>query len=354
MPTIEKPAEIQENATDGLVDFLSSDENKSSSNSASDVQPDASQPTPDGQQGEDSKGANQPSPAKDAEAKSGKPDAASKDEGENKQPSEEEIAQKIREELGLKAQEPETLATVKQRYAESSRQAKILAQKVQGYESALLSQGLKPVVTTGEKGKPVVALLADEKYVQQKLDDANISTRKLTASEAQEAVEDPEAFAQKMYSEGARRGIEAATKSPVPTITADEVQLPSELLQLYREEVVQAAKPNGDPVHPDFKTFEPYIDQVIKELPDGLTNLMTKDPDIYKTVVSLAYSRVAHKAAPIIAANRDAAEQAAKRTKLAKDDVSLSSAGTPVGTPASKEQAAMDEVEEILTATPQY
>ena len=67
---------------------------------------------------------------------------------------------------------------------------------------------------------------------------------------------------------------------------------------------------------------------------------MGRDLEAYKAILGLTFGQVAHRAAPIIAAQRDAAAQAATRKANAEDDVSLTgdNAVSPqTGAPAGDE-----------------
>jgi hypothetical protein len=337
--TDENTADAAPTGDEGIFSHMASADQSYTDASASpnDAQAGSDQSTSVGTSDEDSKqeGANQPPPAEGQQNAEGETSEASKDEGTQDAPSEEDTEKAILDGLGLKAKEPETLETLRTQLAASSRESIKNAQTIKGLEATLSSQGLKTMMTTGEDGKPKMVLVATPEYVTQKLTDADVGERTITSTEAAEAVEDPQAFAQKMFLEGTRHGIEAATKSPVPTADENSVVIPNELLQLYTEEVKAEVNAKGEPVHPDYDALEPYITQIVAQLPQAVANVMSRNVEAYKAVMSLAYGKVAHVAAPVLARRMDAQERAKERTEKAKTDVSVTNGGQGAGRKAA-------------------
>ena len=317
---------------EGLTNYMATnDVSRETSASPTGEQADETPSTPAGTSEEDSTGATQPPTDEAKEATGEDTSGESTEETDDTAASEEDTENDILDSLGLTAKEPETLASMKVQLAASSRESIKNAQTIKGVADALASQGLKHVMTTGADGKPVMKLVASEEYVTKAVTDADLGNRTITSAEAAEAVEDTQAFAQKMYLEGARRGVEAATKSPVPTVSRDDVVIPGELLQLYTEEVKAEVSPKGNPLHPDYDKLEPLISRVVEGLPPAIASLMAKDADAYKAIMSMAYGKVAHVAAPLIAKQMDAKEQAQIRKEKAKTDVSLTSEASIAG-----------------------
>jgi len=169
------------------------------------------------------------------------------------------------------------------------------------------------------------------------------------------ATDDPLVFAQKLLQEGARAGIEAAVKSPVPNISASDVEIPADIKSLLKAEVASSKNANGDPRCPDFATLDKYIAAVMESdsrMPASLQQLINSDADVYKAVTELVYGQVAHKIAPLIAAQRDETAQLAKKKEKAQEDASMVSDGVRSG--KGKPAGPKDEGDEIASAKPMY
>jgi len=336
---------IQADSTEELMDILSADESPVASTTPEQAGS-KSQSTDGGTSAKDSTVANQP-PAQQA-----KDDSKTAAEPA---PDGDKLQRNIESALGLKAKEPETIESLKMQLAASSRDGIENARKVKGLEEVLSRQGLKPVITTDPAtGKPVIQLTADSKYVAAKFDELKLDARKLTRAEEQAAMDDPAAFAQKIWAEAVRKGIEIATKSPVPTVDDRDVVLPAEMLKLYSEQVKHEKTSDGKPVRPDYDSLAPYIDRVVDMLPDRMRELMGRDADSYKAVLDMVYGKVAHIAAPLIARANDAARKAAQRQEQAKEDVSLAVEGGQKATQRGSGSAIDDERNEIVNAQPLF
>lgn len=257
-----------------------------------------------------------------------KTDAGAK--GEDAVLTDDELKAKAREALGLKPKEPETVDTWKNRFTGLNKTHAETVQRIKSVETLLKDKGLKLV-----DAKDGLALAGDDDFAGAKAEDiASGIFDALSSKEQALHMEKPEEFARiiaqkaiaQVLPEAARR--EAAGR----TIEVSDVRKQALALELGSER-----DSTGKPTHPDFDVLQPFIEDLVANdgLPEKFAKWMNSDPENYRAGLSMLYSKVAHKIAPMLAeqadrrARAEAKKSAAKAAPVLADKGNISSVHTP-------------------------
>lgn len=246
------------------------------------------------------------------------PDAAQKPQEESALSPEDE--QTILERAGIATAEPETVETIKVRYAESTKEAKRLAAEMQSVESTLAKVGLQLAVD--RDGKTV--LKATDKYKAEMADKDILDVYAgLSDEEKALAVEDSKAFATLIAKKTAA---DILAKRPPASLPREAVTPASEgSIQEAKQALLDAKLRDGSPRYEGVKEADKLMYNILVDpaTPDSFRELFHRDT---KWAMQALHAMAYRALAPVIAARKQAAVSGVKPKPAAHPPIASDSA----------------------------
>lgn len=231
-------------------------------------------------------------------------------EGEKEQPKGPDEDALMREALGLKKVEPDTVDSLKARYEASSKEAHRLVEEDRAKAQALVDAGVEFTRTADGK----FALKANQKYLD------NLKPEDMPDVFAKLSDEDKELVTKDVASKIVKMALaEVLPKRPIAKATGEDSVLPGEQVDKCFTDLGEDKLGNGQPRYADIK--DESVVRYMRELYDrpdraGLRQWMNQSQENFKSGLSMIHAEVFRVRAPLLAAKKDA--EAARKSEQEK------------------------------------
>ena len=281
-----------------------------------------------------------PAPGQPASGAEGKEGKAAGPADPNAQAAKPTIEQVAAERLGLKGTGENAVEFYQTKYAESSREAKSLAQFKTQISSALEKVGIS--IAPNSEGE--IGFIANNDYVADvmKTISAEVS-ESLSKADKDKFLDDPDAVITAIT----EKALKLAVAKPVPNMRSEDVQISDLDAKFVRDRLVASKRPDGTEVLPEYEQLERWIDQKMADpsTPEAFRSFAQSSTENYEFALSLMYAQTANALLPYLDNGSNG------RKSKAANDISLTSEQPAAGGDAPSgdgaqdaEKAAQDEI----------